>query len=112
MVNSLIAPDSTKYLVTMVKMDKPKVGMNGCEFLIHKRQSMMMFPPVTDLSLEMTPDMPSMGHGSPNNVNPTHVSNGHYKGTVNFTMTGEWRITLVLKKSGVTIGTPAFLVTL
>jgi len=40
-----------------------------------------------------------MGHGSPNNVNPVHVSNGHYVGSVNFTMTGAWRINMLLKKS-------------
>ncbi|MDZ7648356.1 MAG: FixH family protein [Cytophagales bacterium] len=38
--------------------------------------------------------MPSMGHGSPNNVNPTHSSKGSYKGKVNFTMTGDWRLNL------------------
>jgi len=27
-----------------------------------------------------------------------HDSNGHYKGKVNFTMTGEWRVNMVIKK--------------
>jgi hypothetical protein len=96
-------PDSIKYLVTMKKIESPRVGMNDCEFLVHKRQTMMDFPCVEDLTIGMTPDMPSMGHGSPNNENPIHTSRGHYKGRVNFTMTGEWRITLVLKRSNVTI---------
>ncbi len=38
--------------------------------------------------------MPSMGHGSPNNVNPVHRELGHYHGSVNFTMTGDWLVEL------------------
>jgi len=49
--------------------------------------------------------MPSMGHGSPNNVNPVLTKNGHYKGKVNFTMTGDWRINLELNKDGKTTKT-------
>lgn len=45
--------------------------------------------------------MPSMGHGSPNNVNPVHIEKGHYRGKVNFTMTGEWQIKLKVFKNGV-----------
>lgn len=112
MVNILTAPDSTRYFVTMKSMAAPKVGANMCEYLVHKKQTMMSFPPVTDVLLEMTPDMPSMGHGSPGNVNPAHTSMGHYKGTVNFTMTGEWRITLLLKKGTATMGTAVFWITL
>jgi hypothetical protein len=41
-----------------------------------------------------------MGHGSPNNVNPVHDAYGHYKGKLNFTMTGLWRIQLKLYKGG------------
>lgn len=114
LVTSFIGPfpDSIKYFVTMRRIEGAKVGMNDCEFLVHKRQSMMSFPAVTDLNLEMTPDMPSMGHGSPGNVNPTHTCSGHYCGKVNFTMTGEWRITLVVKRDTTTQGTAVFWMTL
>ena len=61
---------------------------------------MMTFPAEDNFSITMTPEMPSMGHGSPNNVNPVLTKNGHYKGKVNFTMTGDWRINLVLNKEG------------
>jgi hypothetical protein len=56
--------------------------------------------PVNDYSIVLTPEMPSMGHGSPNNVNPTFSSNGHYTGKVNYTMTGDWRLNLSLSQSG------------
>ena len=38
--------------------------------------------------------MPSMNHGSPNNVDPASTGAGIYKGEVNFTMTGYWQVKL------------------
>jgi len=64
----------------------------------------MSFPCCNDLTVEITPEMPSMGHGSPNNVNPVSIGNGHYLGTVNFTMTGAWRINMIFKKNGRMLG--------
>jgi hypothetical protein len=61
---------------------------------------MMSFPPAEDLTIEIEPEMPSMDHGSPNNVHPVHFADGHYVGKVNFTMTGWWRIHMVIKKDG------------
>ena len=89
----------TKYPISIVRPTAWKVGMNPFEITINCMQSMMAFPFCTDFTVEITPEMPSMGHGSPNNVNPVHVSNGHYVGSVNFTMTGPWRINMIIKKS-------------
>jgi len=89
----------TKYPISIVKPKAWKVGMNTFEITINCMQSMMAFPSCSDFTVEITPEMPSMGHGSPNNVNPVHVSNGHYVGSVNFTMTGAWRINMLLQKS-------------
>jgi hypothetical protein len=88
----------TKYPMSLVYPDAWSVGNNKLDITIHRMASMMDFPPVTDLTVEITPEMPSMGHGSPNNVNPVYTSNGHYVGSVNFTMTGDWRIHLTVKK--------------
>ena len=89
----------TKYPISIVRPTAWKVGMNPYEITINCMQSMMAFPSCNDFTVEITPEMPSMGHGSPNNVNPVHVSNGHYVGSVNFTMTGAWRINMIIKKS-------------
>ncbi len=91
------------YVISYVQPSAPQVGMNTMEMTVHKRESMMSFPGVTDLSVVMEPSMPSMGHGSPNNVNPTHTANGHYVGQVNFTMTGEWLIDLTLLNGADTV---------
>lgn len=110
--HTLVGSDGASYVVTMMCLCDATVGMNTAEFLVHRRQDMMTFSAVTDLTLVMTPDMPSMGHGSPNNVDPIHKGNGHYEGKVNFTMTGEWRIQVELYQGSTVIGTTAFTTTL
>jgi hypothetical protein len=96
----LVDDDSAKVFVSFVLPSKGKVGLNDAEFTIHKRNTMMDFPAITDYTIEMIPTMPTMGHGSPNNVNPVHTAKGHYTGKLNFTMTGLWRIQLKLSKNG------------
>lgn len=88
------AIDGTKYFVTLIEPSSPKVGINDLEIAIYKKVSMMSYPADSSLSVVFTPEMPTMGHGSPNNVNPTHTINGHYKGKVNFTMTGLWKLNM------------------
>ena len=98
----------TKYPISLVIPKAWKVGNNPFEVTVHKMASMMSFPCISDLTIEITPEMPSMGHGSPNNVNPVHTANGHYLGNVNFTMTGEWRINMVIKKGNRVLSNKAF----
>ncbi|MFZ4583241.1 MAG: FixH family protein [Paludibacter sp.] len=99
--------DASKLVLSLVEPASPKVGMNDIEFTLHRKASMMSWPADSTYTIEITPEMPSMGHGSPNNVNPTHVGNGHYKGKVNFTMTGEWKVNVVVKKEGTPVSTNA-----
>lgn len=98
----------TKYPVSLIEPDVWKVGQNKFEVTVHKMASMMSFPCCTDMTIEITPEMPSMGHGSPNNVNPVIKSNGHYEGIVNFTMTGAWRVNMTFKKGDRVIGKNAY----
>ncbi len=88
------AADANKYFIALISPASPVVGINDMELAIYKKQSMMAFPADSSMSLVLTPEMPTMGHGSPNNINPVHIGNGHYKGKVNFTMTGLWRLNL------------------
>ncbi|MEN7546900.1 FixH family protein [Rapidithrix thailandica] len=87
-----------KIFVSLVSPDAPETGVNDFAVAIHKRVGMMDFPAVTDYQVKITPEMPTMGHGSPNNVHPVHMENGIYQGKVNFTMTGLWRIHITLEK--------------
>lgn len=102
-VFTALAPDNNKLVLSILEPSKPKVGINDIEFTIHSQASMMDWPADNSYTIEITPEMPSMGHGSPNNVNPVSSGNGHYKGKVNFTMTGEWKINVLVKKDGTVI---------
>lgn len=87
-----------KLFVALIEPTTWKVGVNTFAVTIHKKETMMHFPAVEDLTVEIEPEMPTMGHGSPNNVDPAHNAMGHYVGQVNFTMTGFWRVHLTLKR--------------
>ena len=102
-VGSYNGTDGEKYIVSIVRPFEWSVGMNDVSIMVHKNQSMMSFPAVSDLIIAMDPQMTSMGHGSPNNVSPVSVGNGYYDGQVNYTMTGDWRLNLDLIKAGDTI---------
>ncbi len=89
--------DNAKFIVAYIEPSAPKVGVNDMEIAIFRSKSMMEFPADSSLSVALTPEMPTMGHGSPNNVDPVHITKGHYKGKVNFTMTGLWYLNLDFK---------------
>lgn len=86
--------NSAKYFIALVQPTKPKVGINDLEIAVYKKETMMSFPADNSFTITNSPEMPTMGHGSPNNVNPISMGNGHYKGKVNFTMTGLWKLNL------------------
>lgn len=111
-VKNVSGTDDARYFITLINPEKMNVGMNDIEFLVNKRESMMSFPAIENYSLEIEPTMPSMGHGSPNNVNPSHVKNGHYMGKVNYTMSGEWQINLIMKNGESEVVNTNFMITL
>jgi hypothetical protein len=100
MYSFLSNTDNSMTFVSLVQPMDPQVGENTFELAIHKRESMMSWPPVDGLKVEIEPEMPTMGHGSPGNVNPVNTSNGHYVGKVNYTMTGLWRVHITIKDAG------------
>lgn len=100
--------DSTIYFISLVSPMEPSVGVNDFIITAHYKKNMMEFPADENLSFEIEPEMPDMGHGSPNNVNPIHIANGHYEGKVNFTMTGYWKVNLTIRKNGVLVTEDAY----
>ena len=86
--------NGSKYFISLIEPSSPKIGINDVEIAVYKKASMMSWPADSSLSILMTPEMPSMGHGSPNNINPIHTGKGHYKGKANFTMSGLWRLNM------------------
>ncbi len=109
LVGTYVGADDERYTIALVQPLAPKTGLNDLEILINRRADMHSFPSVDDLEIEFQPEMPSMGHGSPNNVSPEGTGNGHYKGKVNFTMTGDWRLHFTLKRNGQVVVEDAYL---
>ena len=105
---ALEGSDGTSYFVALVGPGQPDVGKQELEIAVYRRESSNSFPPVTDLEVEFEPSMPAMEHGSPDNEQPLHLENGRYRGKVNFTMTGDWRVELDLQRAGVSLGVVEF----
>ncbi|MCE9538499.1 MAG: FixH family protein [Bacteroidetes bacterium] len=108
-VSTTIALDSNaKVFISLIGLANPIVGINDFEIVIHKKLGMMNFPAIENYTVEIDPEMPSMGHSSPNNVNPVHIGKGHYTGEVNFTMTGLWNVNLKIYKNGTLISSDQY----
>lgn len=73
----------------------PHSGVNEVEFVAFMKTA-EGFVPAANLAFSVSPAMPSMDHGSPNNIDPAHAGAGHYKGSVNFTMTGQWKLNVIV----------------
>lgn len=102
--STVVALDSNKKVfISLVQPKNPQVGINNFEITLHQKATMMSYPSIDNYSVEIVPEMPSMGHGSPNNVNPVNTGNGHYVGKVNYTMTGLWYVHLNIYKNGTLI---------
>lgn len=108
MVGSYLGTDNESYIVALVRPNSWTVGLNDFEIVIYHKASMMSFPADDAFTVLFEPEMISMQHSSPNNVAPVATGNGHYAGTVNYTMTGDWRLHFELQKNGVTIVQDAY----
>lgn len=104
-----VGSDDQKYILALVPPGKWNIGLNDLNIFISRQVSMMEFVADDDFKIDLITEMPSMEHGSPNNINPESVGKGYYKGKVNYTMTGDWRLHLKLKKNGAVIVEDAYL---
>jgi len=95
--------DNSLLVLSLIQPTVPKVGIKDIEFTIYRTNDLMVFLPDDSYTLEITPEMAVTGIESLNNVNPVNTSLGHYKGKVNFTMSGEWRVNVLVKKDGIII---------
>lgn len=97
LVTTATGSDANVYVLSLFPQQGYKVGFNNFSLIIYKKENPVAYTPVTGLDIELNPEMTSMGHSSPNNVNPTDSGNGFYNGRVNFTMSGEWRLHFKIK---------------
>lgn len=98
----------TGYVLALEFLSAPRVGVVPVGVTLHEAQgSGMTFAPVSDATLGLVPEMPSMGHGGgAGGVDPVLVTTGWYEGKVSFTMPGPWLITVPASRPGGPIGAP------
>ena len=83
----------------MVEPSNPEGGVNDMIVGLYKRVSDTEFPVVDGYTIRVDPRMPGMGnHGAPGNVDLTQGADGFYHGMVGFSMTGYWKINLMLEE--------------
>lgn len=97
------APDTTKYYITLVAPYIPKYGLNDYKCMLHSTFDYMNFTQIDNAEISIRPWMPSMGHGSSNNVNPSYIGNGIYSGRTNLVMSGIWEVYNTIKINGNTV---------
>lgn len=89
------------YYISLVNPDLWQTGVNDIRAYVSEASNPRTDPfPQSDdtFVIEIDPRMPDMGnHTSPDNVALTRQADGSYKGVVNLTMTGRWRIHLTVK---------------
>ena len=108
-VKSFTATDNKRYIMALVQPSSPKIGINDLKVMVFWRENMFSFPVVDGLTLDFHPEMTSMNHGSPNNVSPQGSGAGIYKGKVNFSMSGDWRLFFNVKKGETELAKDVFL---
>ncbi|WP_134088026.1 hypothetical protein [Olivibacter sp. XZL3] len=104
--------DDKQYVIALISPQKPKVGENDLVAGIYRFNkplnpssgsfpdpSQFLYEEVRGYTLQLDPRMPepSMGnHSSPNNKDLTQQGDGLYHGLVNYTMTGNWTLNLIM----------------
>lgn len=101
-VATFMGADENKYVLAMVAPQTPKVAVNDFKALLFKMENITSFSIVEDYKVVLDPRMPSMGnHGSPNNEDLMYDSaTKSYLGKLSLTMTGYWKINMVLFNEG------------
>lgn len=89
------------FFLSLVNPTDWKTGENVIQAYISKKSNPITTPYVLaseTFTVEIDPRMPDMGsHTSPDNQALTKQADGSYKGSINLTMTGLWRIHLTVK---------------
>lgn len=89
------------YFLSLANAADLKTGTNAIKAYVSKKSNPITTPyalATEQFTIEIDPRMPDMGnHTSPDNTSLTRQPDGSYKGTINLTMTGLWRIHLTVK---------------
>lgn len=93
-----VTVNDTKYFVSWVSPTEPFVGKNTVKLMLHKKMTMMSFPSTDDFTLSMYPYMDmgaGEGHSAPYEQ-LTAKGNGVFEGSISYSMSGDWQITVTI----------------
>ncbi|MEI8084919.1 MAG: FixH family protein [Paludibacter sp.] len=96
-----INADSTKFVLSLLKPIKPKEGTNELEFSLNENTSSLGWSTDDNYTVEINTEMPDMWYSSHSYIITKNIGNGHYTGSFDLSMGGEWRINVVVKNNGV-----------
>jgi len=71
-------------------------GLNTFNLLMFATADSVSYTPIENAVVTVNPTMPSMGHGSSGNRNPSDSGDGWYTTTVNLIMSGDWDIAFTM----------------
>jgi hypothetical protein len=93
-------PDSLNRVAAILSPKIPVTGTNTLELFIGRSVTMLDWRADSAWTVSFVPTMPTMDNmTSPNNVDPTATGGAHYKGKVNFNMSGFWRLTFTFRQT-------------
>lgn len=84
--------------------DHMHTGIQDVYLLIYNSSAMA---PIADLSVDLRAFMPELQHGTENEVDPSHIGHGVYKGHTDIFSPGTWEIHIAVDAPG----EPAFMFT-
>ncbi len=94
---SAMGTDGAMYLLAMVEPTSPQSGVNDIIATLHRKDASGDYPVVDGFVVKVDPRMPGMGnHTAPGSVDMTQGADGLYHGKVGFSMSGYWKINLVV----------------
>lgn len=97
---SINGNDGEMYFLALIEPSSPQVGANEMVAAIYKKETDTAFPIADNLTIRIDPRMPGMGnHGAPGNEDLVQGSDGYYHGKVGFSMSGYWKVNMVMEDS-------------
>jgi hypothetical protein len=101
-----------RYLLA-VRFDAGLVaGLNPFTASLHESADQgASWAPVADATMAVEPFMPSMGHGASGSVPPQPTATpGEYRGSLAFSMSGDWETIFTVSRAGAELGRPVITV--
>jgi len=87
-VKTIVEADGTKLTIAFVSPLYPKLDLNDFEIIINHTEDPFTYHCDNSHSIYISAEMPLNKVSSNNNISPTYIKNGHYKGKINLTKNG------------------------